>query len=662
MPCPVHVTPGGRAVTTLLVTAAVALSAAAGPAAGRTADVARDSSPTEWAGDASGSSSFSYLYIEANEGDSSGGHVGIRFDDSVYHFQNQGGLLVLDRVDARAFIHGYTLVANRDIHISRVAVAADDRARLRGAFARRMQQQGRQLEVLSSLDADRLLLEQWTRAAETGSTVPATPGIPALGYFDEVSGDGGDAEESPSPNEIVVALHARIEERYGAAFLAERRTEGLARLGEIARDDPAAWEAEPPAATDDAPPFASGWARRYTDAASGIAALEVLARGAGLRPDALIEPAGADYTLDGGEIERLRRERAQLEDRLVRLAGSARPDWGVPFLVGLARLEGVHESLRRGRWVVLDLIPLDAARIPGRVIAGRRDLAMRVAAVRHAEATEARHAWLIDRNAGELAWARIENTINRTHELEQSLAHELDLRWSRRILLPLRPAPLAHSLPRSADRAQLALNLERVRSRHSHYAEAMRSLHGYELLRRNCVSEVFQTLNHALGDSIETSQRVLGGHVDGRDALSFVPFISAAAVDNEYRVVERHVAPSFRNRELAHMREHENDVWVALRESNTITAHSYRRGAADSFFLFFTEGAPLLRPPLGALNLAGAIGESLFGLSRIPTDGGATIASGLGGGLMSLPELFFFNIRKGSNDWIDPSAHSSGSD
>jgi hypothetical protein len=659
MQCPVNDALGARAVTLVLLIAAIAMSVAAGQAANAAAGLVTDSLSDATIGDAVTSSSFSYLYIEANEGDSSGGHVGIRFGDSVYHFQNQGGLLVLDRVDAEAFVHGYTLVANRDIHVSRVAVAPDDRARLQAAFAQRMQQQGRQLEVLASLDADLRLLEVWSRAAAASHNEPPTTDIPALGYFSMVDSLG---EQGSGPSDAIVSLRTRIDERYGAGFLAGRRAEGIARLDELARSDPAAWEAQPPSTPDEGPPFASGWARRYADVASGIAALEVLARGAGLRPDALIEPSGPAYTLERGEIDRLERETTLLEARLVRLAGSARADWGVPFLVGLARLEGVRESLRRGRWVVLDVIPRDAARVPGRVLAGRRDLAMEVVAAGHADAARLRRAWLIDRAAGEIAWARIENAISRTHEMEQSLVHERDLRWSRGMLLPLRPAPLALTLPRQNDPDRVAHDLERVRSRHERYAEALQSIHGYELIRHNCVSEVFHTLNHALGDSVEASHRVLGGHVDGREALSFVPFISAAAVAHEYRVVERRVTPSFRNRELAHMRGQENDLWVALRESNTLTAQSYRRGAADSFFLFFTEAAPLLRPPLGLLNLVASIGESLFGLTRLPTDGGATIASGLGGGLMSLPELVFFNIRKGSNDWIDPRAHSSSRD
>ncbi len=146
--------------------------------------------------------------------------------------------------------------------------------------------------------------------------------------------------------------------------------------------------------------------------------------------------------------------------------------------------------------------------------------------------------------------------------------------------------------------------------------------------------------------------------MDGHSAFTFIPFVSAAAVNTRYRVVERRTLPSQREIRLAQMRRRENDLWVSLRESNTLTARSYRRSARDSFFLFFTDDAVPLRPVFGALNLAAALGESVWGLVRLPIDRGETLVSGLEGALTSLPELAFGNIRKGSNDWVPPRAQS----
>ena len=153
-------------------------------------------------------------------------------------------------------------------------------------------------------------------------------------------------------------------------------------------------------------------------------------------------------------------------------------------------------------------------------------------------------------------------------------------------------------------------------------------------------------------ESVASSQAALGGHIDGASSLAFVPFVAAATVDARYRVVEKRVLPSYREIRLAQMRDRESAWWVAIRESNTLTARSYRRGHQDSFFLFFTDDAFALRPLFGVLNLTVALGESLWGLVRLPVDGGDTLVSGLEGALVSRPELAFGNIRKGSNDWV----------
>jgi hypothetical protein len=100
------------------------------------------------------------------------------------------------------------------------------------------------------------------------------------------------------------------------------------------------------------------------------------------------------------------------------------------------------------------------------------------------------------------------------------------------------------------------------------------------------------------------------------------------------------------------MKERELPALVAVRESNTFTAESYRRNANDSFFVFFTDDTVLLRPLLGTVNLAAAVGQSAVGVVVAPVDRSATLLRGLRGAFVSLPELVFANIRKGSNEWV----------
>jgi len=52
------------------------------------------------------------------------------------------------------------------------------------------------------------------------------------------------------------------------------------------------------------------------------------------------------------------------------------------------------------------------------------------------------------------------------------------------------------------------------------------------------------------------------------------------------------------------------------------------------------------------LNTAAGVGQSLFGLLSWPFDAGKNLKSGATGVLMSLPELVFFNMRKGSYKYL----------
>jgi hypothetical protein len=220
--------------------------------------------------------------------------------------------------------------------------------------------------------------------------------------------------------------------------------------------------------------------------------------------------------------------------------------------------------------------------------------------------------------------------------------------------MPSRAAqyPIAMLPPRD----DLAASAKLARERERIYSRDMRSLHRYGLMTQNCATAIFDTLNASFGGSTELSVRELGGHVGGKYSLAFVPFVSAQQVNDRYRVARRETVLSYRQQRLRDMKRQEKSAWVALRESNTFSARSYRRHPDDSFFVFFTDEASLLRPIFGAVNLVAAVGESVLGIATAPVDRGAVLIRGLRGAFVSLPELAFANIRKGSNVWI-PKEH-----
>jgi hypothetical protein len=198
-------------------------------------------------------------------------------------------------------------------------------------------------------------------------------------------------------------------------------------------------------------------------------------------------------------------------------------------------------------------------------------------------------------------------------------------------------------------------------ARESDYRARLQRLYGYQLVTRNCVTEIFHEIDRALaGDargeegergSREASQERLGGHLE-MSGLRFIPAVSAAAAAGTYAGAQPIEIPSYRRASLDRLAREQSFIRVYLRESNTLTSTLYDRHPADSHFLFFTDDAVAMRPLFGVANVLTGLGAAAAGVVAWPFDGGATLWRGLKGVAFSLPELVFVNIRKGSFDGI----------
>lgn len=104
-------------------------------------------------------SSFNYLYIEASEGNSSGGHTAIQFGDEIYHYQHvESGLIRLFRQEKAGFHFTYRYLQNRPMHLSRVEVSEDTFDLLKDQFKWQFLTQERQFKLLDELHKDRLFI------------------------------------------------------------------------------------------------------------------------------------------------------------------------------------------------------------------------------------------------------------------------------------------------------------------------------------------------------------------------------------------------------------------------------------------------------------------------------------------------------------------------
>ena len=587
-----------------------------------------------------------YLYIEPNVGTASGGHVALRIGDFVYHYQHSSdGTLRMSREEFDTFDYVYSVLQNRTIHLARIEADHDTRERLRERFNRRLIVQRGHLAVQESLRNDRLLLELVLARAEGAEPSAQTGSIRIRGprfFFDP----DGTAEAGTAPP--LAELRERLRRERGEDFLSERILSVERELRGLA--PPTAPTGAPVLSADRLPPRATTWSDRFVDLTTRRLALQVLERALPVRFALRADTSAPEFELSEPEQEALRVFARRQERDLVALLDSKRSDPGYPLLVGLARLVVLDESIRSGRLVVLDGFPAGALAIPGPSL-GRRSAFIEELRDWGRREFEAERAGLFaEARIRERHYAALESATNRYAEVARGLATGRDIRVYGEHLIPHGDLTQREfTLLPELDARGLRESLQRARRREREHAEAFAELYRYDLISRNCVTEIFETINGTF-DPSELEQRI-GKRIDPGRAFNFWPRVAFGSVKASYRVAEVGEIPSFRRTRLAQMSARENPLKVHLREANTLTSTIYRPNPRDSFFLFFTDDAAALRPIYGVANLLAGLGQTAVGLFRLPFDRGRAVVQGAKGIFFSFPELAFINIRKGTFEY-----------
>lgn len=594
---------------------------------------------------------FEFLYIDANEGSASGGHAAIRFDKDVFHFQHaESGLLRLYRDDFAAFRFAYGYQENRTIRGHRIEVSEDFFRTLLDAFNRRLLIQNQQLDLLQALQDD-LIVTAGLQTPESRPTIE----LKALGYFLEryrpaIYGPGvNNADASPQLKQ----LRQRIGAAYGEDFLANKRQQTWERLQTLTPTLPANIASQ--IADDRFDPGQLGFARHYQYQLLNLAALDVLQAAIAPRPATLLQSRLPAFKLNAGQIATLNAFREKLFTDLIRLMHSERPDWGYPLLAGMARLHALDASIASGYLAVLDRSRKTEADIPSTGI----DADALPTALQYTQRLfAAANTRLADpASLDERGYAEIEQSVTALLQV-----HRLSDRGQTGKLATLTSTP---SLPAHAELIGLplaseALNRYRnaVDERLENYREQLASVYGYDLINRNCVTEIFRIINETVNRQAasasqdpnrlaEGSRRLLGGYIDD-GGLNMIPFAAFDRVGSEYRLHSSYRLAAYRDTQLRKLYRSAPEWLVDLRESNTLSATAYDWNGDDAAFLFFTQDAAWPRPLQGGVNLAVAAGQAAYGLLSWPWDAGHHLQKSLKGMAVSIPELFFFNIRKGS--------------
>lgn len=613
---------------------------------------------------------FNYLYIEAGEGNSSGGHTAIQFGDDIYHYQHvDSGLIRLFKQEQSGFHFTYRYLQNRPMHLSRIEVSEDSFDLLRDQFKWRFLTQERQFKLLNDLHKERFFIRHLLRKATAGQAVVDADSATVLrlkgvGLFYPEPGHQSQQADSKSAKQqslSVQSLRQKAEQRYGQDFLQRRRAMIEAQIKTLA---PSHWPAiNPDSADEKFPAPIYSFTERYSDYLTALFAIKALVEAPPLHADALLVANRPAFKISDAERRILQELRNDLETSLVKALDSNRPDWGYAVLVNMARYIAIDASLQSGYWVVIDDFAEDSERIRPDQYLEHGDRIRILTGDAKAALNQARQSAASRQRLTEAEYSQIEMAANRYIELLNSEQRH-GFRYNGEKALPSKSIGFPDGPVPNLTPEQLTTALSALDNIENSLLETLQQNYRYNLLSRNCVTELFGTINEALlkpyrsgaellgleALTIKESVQRLGGYVES--SYNFIPFVAYQSVLDHYHVTESRDLDSYRGLELAKLDASRNDPITALRESNILSSRLYRYNPDDALFVFFTDDHVLLRPFFGLVNTGAGIGQSIYGMFSWPLDSGKNLQSGATGILMSLPELFFFNMRKGSYKYL----------
>lgn len=588
--------------------------------------------------------SLSYLYLNASEGASSGGHTAIRFADETFHFQHfDGGIIRLVKQSSVDFDYQYRYLDNRTLYQAEIKLSDKSYGLLRDHFNQQFLIQKQQDKYLNEIESNLSFVEKLKYPGSLSSEIR----VIGAGLFSE--------QTNPSDVETLtnLALIKQIQQNKGNAFL----TDYLAHLKQqISTFRPDQWFKKPVTLSDSeflSVPYS--FASRYIHTVSKLLFLQTLNNNVPLNPLHYFSPEDKSFALLNIETAQLRLFKAHLTQKLINLLSSNREDWGTSAFVIYARILSISHAIESGRLFFLDTYKMNSPTIEAYELNKYSDLFKQQKKQALKYLVEKKSQLFSKENKlKERSYSQFEMLSNYYYERERGFNNQRSIRVSGEQRLPSKAMPIPDQYYPRLTSVQINQTIQDLKHQKQQLKQQRFNLYRYDVWARNCVTEITDTIRQAKIDDEQVSEVA---KTLEKTSFPFVPFHTFDALSDQY--LSQSTA-SFRIQKVNEMYDKENDFWVYLREINTITARDYKFNEKDAPFLFFTDDTILLRPIFGVVNLAAATSTLIYGSLAFPFDSGKALKAGIMGMMMSLPELAFFNIRKGSYKHLTLSKLSEG--
>jgi hypothetical protein len=548
---------------------------------------------------------FKYIYIDANAGQSSGGHSAILLEDFVYHFQYYpDSIFHLVREPFSSFQKMYGVIGNRSIFIHEIELDEKDYEKFRFAWNRFYFQQSKEILDLQNKENDLILLDALYLDGQLS--------LKGAGYFKKNT-------SSTLPKFQLKNSQLQIQKTFW-----ENTLKNMSSPDQLNKESISVYYLN-------ALYYQMVWeiiSGKYEFSQEGVFEWEEIEKNPTQKKELLVKMKSLSNLW-----------KKQIQDKI------QNPDQysGYSLLILLARWYVVEKSLSEDKIYFLDSFSDNHSYLPFENLKKEKYSSR----VKNQFATLFSEQ-VVDFLKGEVSnpsYAFLEDRANRFHEFERALLEKRDLRTTFELLLPSRKGfvPLENTLTWDS------YQTKRFRSQES-FARKQNELqkkYPFDLFRINCTTELFRYFYEITEQDPETSKQFYGGWVPIENSLHFIPFMAYHSVGKEFRVIASPKILSYRKQKLRDLKN-KNDWKALLLESNTLTSSLYEFNEEDTLFLFFTDDTILGRPIAGVFNLSFGLIETLLGVGKLPFDEGKTLGKGIQGIFFSVPELFFFNIRKGT--------------
>ena len=213
-----------------------------------------------------------------------------------------------------------------------------------------------------------------------------------------------------------------------------------------------------------------------------------------LRPDAFFV---THESVTPQEKEILEKLRDQLSLSLLKSSNSDRPDWGYAVLINLARFIAIDLSLQLGLWVFIDDFAMDSEWVSADQFAQNPEQMQIQINDALANLMQTRKALLNPDNLTEANYSKLEMSANRYFELLKGKQHKA-VRYIGEQALPTKSISLPDWFVPELTQQQLETALNELDSYENQLLQELAEHYRYDLITRNCVTELFRTIDQAL--------------------------------------------------------------------------------------------------------------------------------------------------------------------